>query len=71
VVTAAGVTRAIGVGVFVGIACVGLLLDQLSRRGTLRGPNFTQVVEWLEARTAGRVALFVAWGFSGWHFFVR
>ncbi len=70
-VTAAGLTRAIGVAVFVGIACIGVGLDQLSRRGKRRGPNLTQAVEWLEARAAGRFALLFAWGFSGWHFFVR
>jgi hypothetical protein len=29
------------------------------------------LVDWLQARTGGQVALFIGWGFAGWHFFVR
>ena len=64
-------TRALGVAVFVGIALVGLGLDLRGRRGTSSAPNLTQVIDWLQARAVGRIAVFAIWGFSGRHFFVR
>jgi hypothetical protein len=60
----------LGVAGFVAIAALGLALDLRSRR-TARGPTFAQAVSWLDARIIGRLALFVLWGFAGWHFFVR
>jgi hypothetical protein len=65
------VTRAFGVAVFVVIALVGVGLDVQSRRGTSGSPGLLHAVTWLEARRAGLVVLFIAWGFTGWHFFVR
>jgi len=65
------VTRAVGVGGFVAIVFACIALDVLNRRATSRGPNFTQVLSWLQAGRLGQIAVFVAWGFTGWHFFVR
>lgn len=64
-------TRVIGLAVFAAIAGFGVAFDQLSRRGISTGPNFTQLVDWLDARVAGRAVLFIGWAFTGWHFFVR
>ena len=64
-------TRAIGLAVFAAIAFVGVGLDQLSRRRVISGPSLSELVDWLQARTSGQVALFILWGFAGWHFFVR
>jgi hypothetical protein len=64
-------TRFLGVAVFLAILGIGVVLDQLSRRGRSAAPSFTQLIDWLEARRAGRLILFIGWGFAGWHFFVR
>jgi hypothetical protein len=64
-------TRAIGVGVFVAIAVACVALDLFNRRPTSRGPNFTQLLSWLQARPVGQIVVLVTWGFTGWHFFVR
>jgi hypothetical protein len=65
------VTRAIGVGVFAAISVVGAAIDLLNRRRTSQGPNVTQALDWLQARSVGQIAVFAMWAFSGWHFFVR
>ena len=64
-------TRAIGVGVFAAIALACVALDLFNRRQDHRGPNFTDLLTWLQARRVGQFVVFFTWAFAGWHFFVR
>jgi hypothetical protein len=64
-------SRALGLAGFVAIAIACVALDLVNRRPTSRGPNFAQLLTWLQARSFGQIIVFATWGFTGWHFFVR
>jgi hypothetical protein len=59
----------LGIAVFTTIALAGLALDGFGRDPARARLGHT--LRWLDTRPAGRLVLFTAWGFTGWHFFVR
>jgi len=65
------VTRAFGLAVFGVIAISAVAYETRNRRPSSDSPTLRQALDWLQARRLGQVAVFVAWAFTGWHFFVR
>jgi hypothetical protein len=63
--------RAIGVGVFVLVAALGVGVEVLARRRAGRFVTLVDTVDWLRGRRTGQLLLFAGWAFTGWHFFVR
>lgn len=64
-------TGAIGVAVFAAIAGAALALELTARRRWHGHVPLPAVMRWLRRHPVMRWALLVAWGFVGWHFFVR
>lgn len=62
--------RDVDAGVFLALLAAVAMVDQLARR-RVDLPSLRQLGQAITARTPGRVLMWFAWWWLGWHFFVR